>query len=134
MARLAHHMGSSRQRAVQTHGPTDPRPADARRLAPVGAGGLARFESLLGARAELESQERRAQSVGEPGGPLRPEHRPFMEEERPVGAAGGVGAQASVPPPRGLGNLRLVSAERLTWLAAAEPVTGCTKSLWAACL
>lgn len=66
--------------------------------------GLARFETLCGARGKLAAQEQRSFALGEP----TPPHRPFVELQYSGDAA---------DAPRGLENLQLLGAERLTGFA-----------------
>lgn len=70
--------------------------------------GLAKFETLCGAREELAIQEQRARREGELAAP----RRPFVEEE-----SNPVVGNAEAMSVRGLETLRLVAAKRLTGFA-----------------
>jgi predicted nicotinamide N-methyase len=86
-------------------------PADARALVLNGwpNRGLARLETLLGARDSLSAQERTARDAGEPA----PPRRPFVDgeggREPTIESDGG--------RPRGLSSLELLAAERMTGFA-----------------
>ena len=72
--------------------------------------GLARFETLVGARDKLAALEENARAAGEPEAP----HRPFVEQKD---ERGGVNARVADSAPRGIETVRLVAVERLTGFA-----------------